>query len=335
MSLNGIDISAYQRGINLDAVPADFVIIKATEGTDYVNDDCDRAYQEAKSTGKRLGVYHFADGNSSGTAEADYFVDNVQGYIGHAILILDWETNAVNCGPGYAKEFLDRVQARTGVKPLIYMSGSVTNEYDWSDVVAGDYGLWVAYYSVDSVNGYVPDAPMYPIGHWSDAAILQYTSGGQISGWGGNLDLNVFYGNADAWAKYVGGGPTVTNPEPAQGSDVPWDLINIQYWMVICGYNPAAPIDGIDGVQTTNGVKCGQRAYGIPDDGLFGLITQASAKDEVLAYQTRLKKLGYYTGELDGIPGPATFAAVKTFQRDHGLVADGIVGMATQAALGL
>lgn len=36
MTLNGIDISNWQAGINLSAVPADFVIIKATEGTTYV-----------------------------------------------------------------------------------------------------------------------------------------------------------------------------------------------------------------------------------------------------------------------------------------------------------
>ena len=47
MTLNGIDISNYQAGINLSVVPCDFVICKATEGTYYVNPDCDRAYQQA------------------------------------------------------------------------------------------------------------------------------------------------------------------------------------------------------------------------------------------------------------------------------------------------
>ena len=211
--LNGIDISAWQRGIDTASVPSDFVIIKATEGLGYVNDDCDRAYQQAKAAGKKLGVYHFADGNSSGVAEADYFVDNIQGYIGEAILVLDWETDAVNCGPGYAKAFLDRVQARTGIKPMIYMSGSVVNEWDWSAVVAGDYGLWVAYYSKDSCDGYWPDAPMYPISDWAGAAMLQYTSGGYLPGWGDRLDLNVFYGDHAAWDAYAGGGTGVT-PQP-------------------------------------------------------------------------------------------------------------------------
>lgn len=234
--LNGIDISAWQRGINLDAVPADFVIIKATEGLGYVNGDCDRAYQQAKAAGKKLGVYHFADGNSSGTAEADYFVDNIQGYIGEAILVLDWETHAVTRGPGYAKEFLDRVQARTGIKPMIYMSGSVVNEWDWSAVVAGDYGLWVAYYSKDSCDGYWPDAPMYPISDWSGAAMLQYTSGGKLPGWGDRLDLNVFYGDHAAWDAYAGGSTGVTpQPQPTPAPEAQENAQNTDTCIVQSG----------------------------------------------------------------------------------------------------
>lgn len=234
--LNGIDISAWQRGINLDAVPADFVIIKATEGLGYVNGDCDRAYQQAKAAGKKLGVYHFADGNSSGTAEADYFVDNIQGYIGEAVLVLDWETHAVTRGAGYAKEFLDRVQARTGIKPMIYMSGSVVNEWDWSAVVAGDYGLWVAYYSTDSCDGYWPDAPMYPISDWSGAAMLQYTSGGHLPGWGDRLDLNVFYGDHAAWDAYAGGGTGVTpQPQPTPAPEAQENAQNTGTYIVQSG----------------------------------------------------------------------------------------------------
>ncbi len=234
--LNGIDISAWQRGINLDVVPADFVIIKATEGLDYVNGDCDRAYQQAKAAGKKLGVYHFADGNSSGTAEADYFVDNIAGYVGEAVLVLDWETHAVTRGPGYAKEFLDRVQARTGIKPMIYMSGSVVNEWDWSSVVGGDYGLWVAYYSKDICDGYWPDAPMYPISDWAGAAMLQYTSGGYLPGWGDRLDLNVFYGDHAAWDAYAGGSTGVTpQPQPAPAPEAQENAQNTNTYIVQSG----------------------------------------------------------------------------------------------------
>lgn len=51
--------------------------------------------------------------------------------------------------------------------------------------------------------------------------------------------------------------------------------------------------------------------------------------------QTKLKRWGYYTGAVDGIYGAKTKAAVKAFQRKNGLVADGIVGKKTAAALGM
>ena len=76
MALNGIDISSWQSGINLAVVPCDFVVIKATEGTNYVNPDYERAYNQAKASGKCLGVYHYANGGNI-QAEADYFLSNV------------------------------------------------------------------------------------------------------------------------------------------------------------------------------------------------------------------------------------------------------------------
>jgi len=51
--------------------------------------------------------------------------------------------------------------------------------------------------------------------------------------------------------------------------------------------------------------------------------------------QRRLAEYGYYTGSVDGVYGQGTFDAVKNFQRNNGLVPDGIVGDTTLAALGL
>ena len=81
MSMNGIDVSGWQKGIDLSKVPADFVIIKATQGTSYVNSDCDRAYQQAKAAGRLLGVYHYFSGGDP-AKEAEHFVNNIKGYIG-------------------------------------------------------------------------------------------------------------------------------------------------------------------------------------------------------------------------------------------------------------
>ena len=60
--MNGIDISNYQSGINLHEVPADFVIVKATEGNYYISGDLKRQTNQVIETGKCLGFYHYANG---------------------------------------------------------------------------------------------------------------------------------------------------------------------------------------------------------------------------------------------------------------------------------
>lgn len=57
--------------------------------------------------------------------------------------------------------------------------------------------------------------------------------------------------------------------------------------------------------------------------------------NQVKTVQTKLKNWGYYTGAIDGIYGAKTKAAVKSFQKKNNLVADGIVGSKTAAALGM
>ncbi len=73
---------------------------------------------------------------------------------------------------------------------------------------------------------------------------------------------------------------------------------------------------------------------------IFSLSVSALSKfgsrsPEVMEIQTRLKKWGYYKGEVDGIFGSATKKAVISFQKKNGLVADGIAGTKTLAAMGI
>ena len=60
-----------------------------------------------------------------------------------------------------------------------------------------------------------------------------------------------------------------------------------------------------------------------------------STGTEVKNIQTVLKKLGYYSGSIDGIYGSGTRNAVIRFQRDCGLTQDGICGPVTLLYLGL
>ena len=60
-----------------------------------------------------------------------------------------------------------------------------------------------------------------------------------------------------------------------------------------------------------------------------------SRGDEVTQIQTKLKRWGYYNGNIDGIYGSQTQEAVRYFQRKNGLAVDGIAGPKTLAAMGI
>lgn len=215
MALNGIDIASYQAGIDLDTVPLDFAIVKATQGTGYTNPDYARAISQVLGAGRLGGAYHYVSGGNA-QAEADHFVDVVGGNVGRVLLAIDWEQgdNAAWGNTAYLDAVVARVIERTGVKPLIYCSQSVVASIA-PIASARDCGLWVAQYADNNPTGY-QEAP------WNEGAyncaIRQYSSAGRLNGWEGNLDLDKFYGDAAAWAAYATATATPTAPaDPLAG----------------------------------------------------------------------------------------------------------------------
>ena len=115
---------------------------------------------------------------------------------------------------------------------------------------------------------------------------------------------------------------------------------------------------GIYASITADAVRRFQASRGLTVDGIAGPATQRALRDqslsvsggiyrpisyggglrlgsrgaEVSALQQQLSDLGYYVS-VDGIFGPATDRAVRSFQASNGLSADGIVGSATRNAL--
>ena len=67
----------------------------------------------------------------------------------------------------------------------------------------------------------------------------------------------------------------------------------------------------------------------------FALSKYGSRGEEVRTIQTKLKRWGYYKGNVDGIYGSQTLEAVKYFQRKNGLTVDGIAGTKTLQAMGI
>ena len=108
-------------------------------------------------------------------------------------------------------------------------------------------------------------------------------------------------------------------------------------------------VDGIYGSATQSAVRKFQAAKGLTVDGICGSATlsalgiggsstalrRGSTGSSVRKVQQKLLNWGYYSGSVDGVYGSATEAAVRKFQRNNGLTADGICGVKTLSALGL
>lgn len=213
MTLYGIDIASHQKTLNIAQVKADFVIIKATGGTNYVNPYCNHHYEQTKKTKKLIGLYHYAheySSNHTAIHEANYFIKNIKNYVGSAMLVLDYEEplnhhSFTQKDVTWIYDFIKQVKKLTGVICVLYVSKSVVQKLDFKRVVNANVALWYAQYANYSPMGYVskPWTDSKGTGSWKSVAMFQYTSTGKLPGYNGNLDLDIFYGTKKAWKAYA------------------------------------------------------------------------------------------------------------------------------------
>lgn len=206
-----IDISHWQAGIDVASVVRNgglgAVVVKATEGLNFTDKNCDGFVQKLIANGISFGFYHFARNNDA-SAEAEFFRNNTKGYEGKGIPILDWE---VDQSIAWVNEFVERYHELTGVWPWIY-----ANPWRFRQgTVNKNCGRWVAGYPRAGItdinygiNNGLPDN--YNVGL---VCAWQFSSSVRIGGYNGNLDGDVFYGDATAWAKYANpSGATTSKP---------------------------------------------------------------------------------------------------------------------------
>lgn len=215
-SLKGIDISNWQAGIDVSAVPSDFVIVKATQGAGYVSPDFKRQVDQAISAGKLVGIYHYIDG-AGVEREMDHFISKWSAYKGRAIPVLDWESiqNSAWQDEGYLERCIKHFVSRAQVPPIVYASLSV---FPWDVCSRNNCGTWVAQYADMNPTGYQENP-------WNEGAyscvIRQYSSTGRLSGWNGNLDINKAYITAEQWKLYANPGTIVEGtPDPSGDKSV-------------------------------------------------------------------------------------------------------------------
>ena len=211
MTLQGIDISNWQEGIDLANLThdIDFVIAKATEGIGYTDRCCDGFIEQAKDLGLLWGFYHFARENDP-EQEADYFYNETRNYFTHGIPILDYETQNYD-NVEWCEKWLQRIHDLSGVWPILYMSASRCGEFE-NSWIPEKCGFWCAGYPMAYTSFINSDIPYntYP---FTNPALWQFTSSLQLSGYSGNLDGNIAYMGVEGWHAYAG--MTESEPEPS------------------------------------------------------------------------------------------------------------------------
>ena len=65
----------------------------------------------------------------------------------------------------------------------------------------------------------------------------------------------------------------------------------------------------------------------------FAVIELIDPRDDIRRVQIQLKNFGFYGGNIDGIPGPRTTAALRAYQAKHGLPTTGELDEATAKSL--
>ncbi|ETK37738.1 glycoside hydrolase family 25 protein [Microbispora sp. ATCC PTA-5024] len=166
----GQDVSGYEADHDWKASPAQFGIIKATEGLDFVDPAFARHWAELAKKGIVRGVYHYGHPSNDPVEEADYFLSvvNRQPARPGDLLVLDLETTdgeSVQHVNAWAKTWLAHVKEKTGVTPMFYSGWNFADRYGHG---LGQYPLWVAYYGI-------PKGSVTPPADWKTWVIHQYT----------------------------------------------------------------------------------------------------------------------------------------------------------------
>ncbi|MDG3012367.1 metallopeptidase [Rhodococcus sp. D2-41] len=196
MTIFGIDISSYQAGLDLAQVKAegfDFVFVKVTEGSGYVNPTWPGFRDAANANGLVLVGYHYLTTDDV-NAQADNFVRNRGPNIP---AMIDFEANGGTLGNFWA--FVNAVNALGVQIALSY----IPRWYIQGAGGGGDLSQVPGLISSSYVSGSGYASALYPgdqSSYWDGydggtPAILQFTDSAQVAGQ--TVDANAFRGNPD------------------------------------------------------------------------------------------------------------------------------------------
>lgn len=291
--MKGIDISMHNGNINFDAVKSDgveIIIIKATEGVQYIDPKFESYYSQAKDK-FNIGFYHFMSEKTDPARQAEDFWNAIKDKSYNVKPVLDIETN--NRGRSREEisnrciQFLDRFKQLSGIDCVIYTGGYFGR--DLLDNRVKQYGGWIAHYGVDKPM----DTGFTIVGH-------QFTENGRIAGISGNCDVNNFYESIFLSSPVINNNNGPTKIQQLQA------LLGVG---VTGSWNDEteAIARGIILKQNNDNnaelVKWVQSRLGCKPDGIFGPIT----RDAVIGWQSN------HGLQVDGIVGINTIKSLALY----------------------
>lgn len=188
----GIDVSDWQGYIDYGKVKQngiDVVYIKASQGSNIKDPYFDINYENAKSNGLKVGLYHFLTATNAEEAEQEaiFFSSVISGKTPDCKLVMDYEifngvsTEEIN---NIAEVFLSKVHQLTDKEIIIY-SDLYNSQSTFNNNLANNYQLWLAYYG--DRNELIDENS-----NWSTWIGLQYTDRGVIDGINGYVDRDKY-----------------------------------------------------------------------------------------------------------------------------------------------
>src|SRR5664279_1697953 len=199
--LEGLDVSRWQATINWPLVKAagkQFVVMKATEGTGYVDPNYAINRAGAMGVGIPMASYHFASPDTSANEavlEADHYVAVAGLTAGNLLPALDLEqTGGLTPAAlqAWVRSWLDEVTAKLGIHPMIYVSPNF-----WTSKMANNTSIALAGYKVLWIANWGVTSPTVPANNWSGNGYTfwQYTDCGHVAGiTTGCVDLDRYNG---------------------------------------------------------------------------------------------------------------------------------------------
>ena len=203
--VTGIDVSNWQHQIDWLSVAGTghaFVFAKATEGTTFTDLTFPLNRSGARTAGMRFGAYHFARPSgstdaavvASAIAQADYFLSVAEPVRNELLPVLDLERTdglTVTRLTLWTQTWLTHVVARTGLKPIVYVSPSFWKERLGDSPVAAVAGhrLWIAHWTKAAL-------PILPGASWGGLgwSFWQWSNCQKVAGIAGCVDGNRFNG---------------------------------------------------------------------------------------------------------------------------------------------